>query len=126
MPKKQLYHSKALVNAGMGFFTDAYDHFCITAVIKLLGRLYIYDPNHKPWKSHKPGALPDHVNNTITSVALCGTLAGQVFFGRLGMKIGRKKVYGITLITIYIQVCPGNYHGQVCPGDGGFVPPHAI
>ncbi|XP_057726772.1 low affinity inorganic phosphate transporter 8-like [Arachis stenosperma] len=93
--KTQRYHYKAIVIAGMGFFTDAYDLFCITAVAKLIGRLYYYDPT-----SHDPGKLPKNVNNAITGVALCGTLAGQLFFGWLGDKLGRKKVYGITLVTM--------------------------
>ncbi|XP_020227307.1 probable inorganic phosphate transporter 1-3 [Cajanus cajan] len=93
--KTQKYHYKAIVIAGMGFFTDAYDLFCITAVTKLIGRLYYYDPN-----THNPGKLPKPVNNAITGVALCGTLAGQLFFGWLGDKLGRKKVYGITLVTM--------------------------
>ncbi|PIA59687.1 hypothetical protein AQUCO_00400523v1 [Aquilegia coerulea] len=93
--RTQLYHFKAIVIAGMGFFTDAYDLFCITAVTKLLGRIYYFDPD-----SEKPGALPTNVNNAVTGVALCGTLAGQLFFGWLGDKLGRKKVYGITLITM--------------------------
>ncbi|XVF24296.1 hypothetical protein REPUB_Repub13aG0115400 [Reevesia pubescens] len=37
----------------MGFFTDAYDLFCITAVTKLIGRLYYYDSTNG-----KPGAFP--------------------------------------------------------------------
>ncbi|KAL2317560.1 hypothetical protein Fmac_031436 [Flemingia macrophylla] len=93
--KTQKYHYKAIVIAGMGFFTDAYDLFCITAVTKLIGRLYYYDPN-----THNPGKLPTQVNNAITGVALCGTIAGQLFFGWLGDKLGRKKVYGITLVTM--------------------------
>ncbi|KAI4385617.1 hypothetical protein MLD38_003620 [Melastoma candidum] len=93
--KTQRYHFKAIVIAGMGFFTDAYDLFCITAVTKLLGRLYYPDP-----KGQKPGKLPHNVNNAITGVALWGTLAGQLFFGWLGDKLGRKKVYGITLVTM--------------------------
>lgn len=93
--KTQAYHFKAIVIAGMGFFTDAYDLFCITAVTKLIGRLYYYDPI-----TNKPGVLPKHINNAITGSALCGTLAGQLFFGWLGDKLGRKKVYGITLVTM--------------------------
>ncbi|KAA8539714.1 hypothetical protein F0562_026406 [Nyssa sinensis] len=93
--KTQLYHFKAIVIAGMGFFTDAYDLFCIGAVTKLIGRLYYYDPY-----KNTPGKLPRNVNNAITGVALCGTLAGQLFFGWLGDKLGRKKVYGITLVTM--------------------------
>ncbi|KAL1819941.1 hypothetical protein DCAR_0416246 [Daucus carota subsp. sativus] len=99
--KTQLYHFKAIVIAGMGFFTDAYDLFCISAVTKLIGRLYYYDPsNHVLGKPPSPGTLPPNINNAITGVALCGTLAGQLFFGWLGDKLGRKKVYGITLVTM--------------------------
>lgn len=95
--KTQRYHFTAILITGIGFFTDAYDLFCITIVTKLLGRLYYYNPD-----STNPGVLPNHVNNAITGVALCGTLAGQLFFGWLGDKLGRKKVYGITLITMVV------------------------
>ncbi|MED6196802.1 Low affinity inorganic phosphate transporter 4 [Stylosanthes scabra] len=93
--KTQWYHVTAIVIAGMGFFTDAYDLFCISTVSKLLGRLYYFDPN-----SGKPGKLPTTVNNFVTGVALFGTLTGQLVFGWLGDKLGRKKVYGITLIIM--------------------------
>jgi PHS family inorganic phosphate transporter-like MFS transporter len=80
----------------MGFFIDAYDLLhCITAVTKLIGRLYYFDP-----VKGAPGKLPTNINNAITGVALCGTLAGKLFFGWLGDKLGRKKVYGITLVTM--------------------------
>ncbi|KAH7442983.1 hypothetical protein KP509_02G011300 [Ceratopteris richardii] len=79
----------------MGFFTDAYDLFCISTVTKLLGRIYYYDPS-----TSKPGVLPANVSAAVNGVALCGTLAGQLFFGWLGDKLGRKKVYGITLMCM--------------------------
>ncbi|KAK9914407.1 hypothetical protein M0R45_038188 [Rubus argutus] len=91
--KTQWYHMTAIVIAGSGFFTDAYDLFCISTVSKLLGRLYYYDPH-----SGKPGKLPQGINNLVTGVALVGTLSGQLFFGYLGDKLGRKRVYGVTLI----------------------------
>ncbi|KAL3565372.1 hypothetical protein D5086_033418 [Populus alba] len=72
--KTQLYHFNAIVIAGIGFFTDAHDLFCITAVTKLIGRLYYFDP--------AKGA------------------PGQLFFGWPGDKLGRKKVYGITPVTM--------------------------
>ncbi|KAA8533955.1 hypothetical protein F0562_031472 [Nyssa sinensis] len=88
--KTRLYHFKAVFVAGMTFFTIAYDLFSITAVTKL-----IYDPSkHYLWK-------PTLVNmDAITDLALCGTLAGKLFFRCLGDKLGRKKVYGITLVTM--------------------------
>ncbi|EFH39018.1 hypothetical protein ARALYDRAFT_497304, partial [Arabidopsis lyrata subsp. lyrata] len=45
--KTQLYHFTAIVIAGMGFFTDAYDLFCVSLVTKLLGRIYYFNPTKK-------------------------------------------------------------------------------
>ncbi|KAL3578039.1 hypothetical protein D5086_019543 [Populus alba] len=95
--KTQLYHFTAIVIAGMGFFTDAYDLFSISLVTKLLGRIYYTKPG-----APKPGTLPPNVAAAVNGVALCGTLAGQLFFGWLGDKMGRKKVYGITLILMVL------------------------
>uniref|UniRef100_A0A2P2K5F0 Uncharacterized protein MANES_03G164700 n=1 Tax=Rhizophora mucronata TaxID=61149 RepID=A0A2P2K5F0_RHIMU len=95
--KTQLYHFTAIVIAGMGFFTDAYDLFCISLITKLLGRIYYTEPG-----APKPGKLPPNVAAAVNGVAFCGTLAGQLFFGWLGDKLGRKKVYGITLILMVI------------------------
>jgi PHS family inorganic phosphate transporter-like MFS transporter len=95
--KTQLYHFTTIVIAGMGFFTDAYDLFCISLVTKLLGRIYYTEPN-----APKPGTLPPSVQSAVTGVALVGTLAGQLFFGWLGDKMGRKKVYGLTLILMVV------------------------
>ena len=95
--KTQWYHFTAILVAGMGFFTDAYDLFCISLVTKLLGRIYYTVPG-----SLKPGTLPPNVANAVNGVAFCGTLAGQLFFGWLGDKLGRKRVYGITLILMVV------------------------
>ncbi|KAL3849958.1 hypothetical protein ACJIZ3_011840 [Penstemon smallii] len=93
--KTQWYHFTAIIIAGMGFFTDAYDLFCISLVTKMLGRIY-YHVDGSP----KPGSLPPNVSAAVNGVALCGTLAGQLFFGWLGDKMGRKKVYGATLMLM--------------------------
>ena len=93
--KTQLYHFTAVVIAGMGFFTDSYDLFCISLVTKLLGRIYYHEPG-----SSKPGSLPPNVAAAVNGVAFCGTLVGQLFFGWLGDKLGRKRVYGLTLMLM--------------------------
>ncbi|KAI3985237.1 hypothetical protein MKX01_022651 [Papaver californicum] len=93
--KTQLYHFTAILIAGMGFFTDAYDLFCISLVTKLLGRIYYTVPG-----AAKPGSLPPNVAAAVNGVALVGTLAGQLFFGWLGDRMGRKKVYGLTLLIM--------------------------
>nr|GMD55117.1 inorganic phosphate transporter 1-11-like [Ipomoea batatas] len=105
--RTQWYHVTAIVIAGMGFFTDAYDLFCISTVSKLLGRLYYYDPS-----KGAPGKLPAGINNLVTGVALVGTLSGQLVFGWLGDKLGRKKVYGLTLILmVFCALCSGMSFG---------------
>ncbi|KAJ6831861.1 inorganic phosphate transporter 3 [Iris pallida] len=95
--KTQWYHFTAIVIAGMGFFTDAYDLFCISLVTKLLGRIY-YHVDGSP----APGSLPPTVSAAVNGVAFCGTLTGQLFFGWLGDKLGRKKVYGMTLMLMVL------------------------
>ena len=95
--KTQWYHFTAIIIAGMGFFTDAYDLFCISLVTKLLGRIYYHIDG-----SDKPGSLPPNVAAAVNGVAFCGTLSGQLFFGWLGDKMGRKKVYGMTLMLMVI------------------------
>ncbi|CAL1396362.1 unnamed protein product [Linum trigynum] len=110
--KTQWYHFTAVVIAGMGFFTDAYDLFCISLVTKLLGRIYYTDPT-----SPKPGSLPPNVAAAVNGVALCGTLVGQLFFGWLGDKLGRKKVYGMTLaIMVFCSIASGLSFGQTATG----------
>ncbi|CAN0875219.1 Low affinity inorganic phosphate transporter 1 [Linum grandiflorum] len=95
--KTQWYHFTAIIIAGMGFFTDAYDLFSISLVTRLLGRIYYHHEG-----SPKPGTLPPNVGAAVNGVAFCGTLAGQLFFGWLGDKMGRKKVYGMTLMLMVL------------------------
>ncbi|XP_042518055.1 inorganic phosphate transporter 1-4-like [Macadamia integrifolia] len=110
--KTQLYHFTAIVIAGMGFFTDAYDLFCISLVTKLLGRIYY---THEG--AEKPGTLPPNVADAVNGVALCGTLAGQLFFGWLGDKMGRKRVYGLTLmLMVGCSVASGLSFGHQAKG----------
>jgi PHS family inorganic phosphate transporter-like MFS transporter len=94
-------HFNAAIASGMGFFADAYDLFCISMLTKLLGRLYY---QKMPTATHKVkvGALPIEINAAITAVALCGTLAGQLVFGILGDRIGRKDSFGGTLVLMIV------------------------
>ncbi|KAG4182669.1 hypothetical protein ERO13_A09G058400v2 [Gossypium hirsutum] len=110
--KTQWYHFTAIVIAGMGFFTDAYDLFCISLVTKLLGRIYYHVDG-----ALKPGTLPPNVAAAVNGVALVGTLVGQLFFGWLGDKMGRKKVYGLTLILMVVcSIASGLSFGSSAKG----------
>ncbi|CAN8247798.1 unnamed protein product [Cochlearia groenlandica] len=95
--KTQWYHITAVIVSGMGFFTDSYDLFVISLVTKLLGRIYFQIPG-----SSSPGSLPDGISAAVSGVAFAGTFLGQLFFGWLGDKLGRKKVYGLTLVIMTV------------------------
>ncbi|KAJ7959507.1 Phosphate transporter [Quillaja saponaria] len=92
--KTQLYQYKAIVIAGMGFFSDAYGLFCLTAVTKLTGLLYYYDPS-----CPHLGKLPGNMNNAITGLLYVETWQGNSSLAGLGTNC-KKKVYGVTLITM--------------------------
>ncbi|XP_062189932.1 probable inorganic phosphate transporter 1-4 [Phragmites australis] len=91
----QRYHVRAVVIAGMGFFADAYDLFCIALVTKLLGRIYYHVPGRV-----EPGRLPPRLEAAINGVTFCGMIVGQLLFGWLGDKVGRKKFYGKTIMLM--------------------------
>lgn len=83
------YHIRAVVVAGIGFFTDAYDIFAINMVTVMLGIVYF-----------PKGAITQHADTAIKVATSCGTVAGQLGFGWLADVIGRKKIYGLELIII--------------------------
>ncbi|EOA19533.1 hypothetical protein CARUB_v10002484mg [Capsella rubella] len=106
--KTQWYHFTAVIVSGMGFFTDSYDLFVISLVTKLLGRIYYQVPG-----SSSPGSLPDGISAAVSGVAFAGTFLGQIFFGCLGDKLGRKRVYGLTLLIMTIcSICSGLSFGR--------------
>ncbi|XVE81832.1 hypothetical protein DITRI_Ditri15bG0097600 [Diplodiscus trichospermus] len=106
----QRYHVNVFLLTGLGFFTAAYDLFCIAFVTKLLGRIY-----YRVEGASKPGILPRNVLAAINVVTHCGVFCGQIFFGCLGDMLGRKKTYGITLILMVVfSVASGLSFGN-CP-----------
>ncbi|XP_039792313.1 probable inorganic phosphate transporter 1-12 isoform X2 [Panicum virgatum] len=93
--RTQRYHVRAVVIAGTGFFADAYDLFCITLVTKLLGRIYFHAPGRG-----EPGRLPPRLEAAIGGATFCGMVAGQLLFGWLGDRAGRKRFYGTTVLLM--------------------------
>jgi len=94
--KTQLYHFKAIIVAGMGLFTDAYDLFCIPPILSLIGRVY-YEQDKLKYQ------IPPGVMSATVAIALLGTTIGQLVFGRLGDRIGRRRVYGIALMIMVLS-----------------------
>jgi len=76
-----------MITSGMGFFTDAYDLFIIGVVTSLLIPLWHLNPLEI--------AL-------INSVSLLSAALGSYLFGLLADRIGRHKIYGLTLIVLAI------------------------
>jgi PHS family inorganic phosphate transporter-like MFS transporter len=81
------FHWKAMITSGMGFFTDAYDLFIISVVNSILIPL---------WQLN---ALEIALLN---SVSLLAAAFGSLVFGRLADRIGRHKIYGLTLVVLAV------------------------
>ncbi|KAH6660406.1 major facilitator superfamily domain-containing protein [Truncatella angustata] len=84
------YHVRAVVVAGVGFFTDSYDIFAVSLLTTMLG--IVYYPS--------TGSLPTQSDSAIKLATSAGTVIGQLLFGHLADRFGRKKMYGIELIII--------------------------
>jgi PHS family inorganic phosphate transporter-like MFS transporter len=73
-----MFHYRAAVISGMGFFTDAYDLFIIGIAMVLL----------KPeWH------LSTTQVSTVSSATLIAAFVGAMLFGRIADRIGRKRIY---------------------------------
>lgn len=81
------FHLKALLTSGMGFFTDAYDLFIIGVALAILKPLW-------------------HLNSLevslLGSTSLIAAAFGALIFGRLADHVGRRAIYGHTLIVLAI------------------------
>ncbi|KAG9615684.1 putative inorganic phosphate transporter PHO84, partial [Aureobasidium melanogenum] len=88
------YHVRAIIVAGIGFFTDAYDIFAIGLVTNMLGVVYWQDAKKNP------GKIPQSSDTAIKVATSGGTVIGQVGFGYLADVVGRKKMYGLELMII--------------------------
>ncbi|KAG9324702.1 hypothetical protein KVV02_001684 [Mortierella alpina] len=96
------FHIRACLVAGVGFFTDAYDLFAINLVTPMLGIIYF-----------NGGSLPSDLDLGIKVAASIGTFMGQVGFGYLADRLGRKKMYGVELMIIIVATL-----GQSLSGNG--------
>ncbi|KKK11825.1 hypothetical protein P175DRAFT_0439989 [Aspergillus ochraceoroseus IBT 24754] len=88
------HHIRAIVVAGVGFFTDSYDIFAINLASSMLGVVYWQDA------ASSAGKIPSSSDTAIKVATSGGTVIGQLFFGWLADRIGRKRMYGIELIII--------------------------
>jgi MFS transporter, PHS family, inorganic phosphate transporter len=80
-----LFHLRAVVIAGLGFFTDAYDLFIIGAALVLL---------QQEWH------LDSTMVGIVGSTTLFANFFGAFIFGRLSDILGRKKLFGLVAIIM--------------------------
>ncbi|ESZ99546.1 phosphate:H+ symporter [Sclerotinia borealis F-4128] len=93
------YHVRAVVVAGIGFFTDSYDIFAINLITSMLGMVFWQG---SPSTGGNYGVLPTGVNTAIKAATSGGAVIGQVGFGWLADSIGRRKMYGVELAIIIL------------------------
>jgi len=82
-------HIRIWFTAGMGFFTDAYDLFIIGAVLDVFSKFSVPGFDSSTLILGLPAA------GFIGASAIFAAVVGQLIFGFIADKIGRKSVYGI-------------------------------
>jgi PHS family inorganic phosphate transporter-like MFS transporter len=77
----------------------------------------------KPWRVSENGLLGCSScelagpNQALNAVALVGAFFGQLLFGYLGDKLGRKRVYGMTLLMMIVfSIASGFSFGSTAKG----------
>lgn len=93
------YHVRAVVVAGIGFFTDSYDIFAINLITSMLGMVYWQGP---PSTGGNHGILPTGINTAIKAATSGGAIIGQIGFGWLADFLGRRKMYGVELAVVIL------------------------
>ena len=70
---------------------------------------------------YEGGVMPTGAQTAIKLSTTAGAIVEQVFFGLLADSLGRKKMYGVELIVIFVGTL-----GQAIAGNGQGVPILAI
>ncbi|KAM7195597.1 Major facilitator superfamily domain containing protein [Rhypophila sp. PSN 637] len=115
-----LYHVRAVLVAGTGFFLDSYSIFAINLITTFLGLVFWSSPTSPgaTGEGHE-GTLPGPVNTALKSSTSAGIVIGQVVFGWLADVFGRRRMYGIELGVIVVSTLGCALAGQSVGLGGG-------
>ena len=94
-----LFHFRAVVTAGVGFFADAYDLFIIGPALVLI---------EESWHPSSSSV------SLLGATSLFAAFFGAVLFGRLADIVGRKRIYGIEAAVMVI----GSLASALAPNMG--------
>lgn len=99
-----LYHVRAVLVAGIGFFLDSYDIFAINLITTLLGVVFWQGPPENAANGYggNYGTLPTPVSQTLKASTSAGIVVGQILFGWLADVLGRRRMYGVELAVIVV------------------------
>jgi PHS family inorganic phosphate transporter-like MFS transporter len=86
------HHVKAILVSGVGFLADQYDLQSINILTTIIG--YVYYPG--------TNTIPTIPSSLLSAAATVGAIAGQLIFGVLADRYGRKRMYGIELMIIIV------------------------
>ncbi|KAJ3033194.1 hypothetical protein HDV00_006664 [Rhizophlyctis rosea] len=103
------FHVRAVLVAGVGFFADAYDIFIIGLALPMIYKVYF--PDHANYAKDEPWI--DALMKASTSY---GNFVGQLAFGYLGDKLGRKKMYGVELIIMIVATIGSVFSASMTRG----------
>ncbi|KAJ3358488.1 phosphate transporter [Allomyces javanicus] len=88
------FHLKTILVSGIGFFTDAMDIFVINLAIPMIAFVWYFKENSNIGKANH---MPSGEMGMLKASTQVGTLLGQLIFGHLSDKLGRKSMYGLVL-----------------------------
>ncbi|KAJ1663485.1 hypothetical protein IW140_001169 [Coemansia sp. RSA 1813] len=105
------FHVKACMVAGVGFFTDSYDIFAINLCSLIMGYVYYADA-----EGSAKNTTPTNIDVWIKGSTQLGCIVGQLLFGYLSDRLGRKRIYGVELIIIIVCTIGGAFAGGTVRG----------